>query len=357
MKNRSFLQLVAGFVVLAVFITGCNNTNEEDAEITPVQLEIKENTAVPTGGKLSGSISINSTNIQKIDLLVDDSVYQSWNTPKERLSFNLDVAHMGLGAKTLRIEALLSNGDTHNDNRLVRIVSDLIPEKRTTKITAVFPHNEEDFTQGLEFSEGKLYESTGDPRGIGASIVALKDLKSGSTLLKTGLDASYFGEGITILNDKIYQLTWTQQKCFVYDKNNLQIRLKDYNYTGEGWGLCNDGKNLIMSDGSERIVFRNPDNFQIIRTIEVYDNKGPRPYLNELEYINGKIYANVWMTDLIVAIDPATGKVLEEINASNVSAVGKKQGDVMNGIAYNHLTGKTYITGKYWTNLYEVVFE
>jgi glutamine cyclotransferase len=132
------------------------------------------------------------------------------------------------------------------------------------------------------------------------------------------------------------------------------MKLKDFSYTGEGWGLCNDGKSIIMSDGTERITFRNPENFQIERTIEVYDQVGPRAKLNELEYIDGKIYANVWMLDLILVIDPNTGKVIAEIDASNVSMEGKGTGDVLNGIAYNPVSKKLYLTGKYWNKVFEV---
>lgn len=129
---------------------------------------------------------------------------------------------------------------------------------------------------------------------------------------------------------------------------------KDFTYTGEGWGLCNDGKQLIMSDGTERITFRDPKTFSILRTIEVYDDNGPFVKLNELEYINGKIYANVWMTNLILVIDPFTGKVLEEIDASALALVGKMGGDVLNGIAYDPKTNKIYMTGKYWGKILEV---
>ena len=159
------------------------------------------------------------------------------------------------------------------------------------------------------------------------------------------------------MNDILYQLTWTQQKCFMYDAKTLEIKSKQFTYTGEGWGLCNDGKFLIMSDGTERIVFRNPENFQVVKSIEVYDNVGPRSKLNELEYINGKIYANVWMLDMILEIDPETGKVLTEIDASSPAIVGRNGGEVLNGIAHNPATNKTYVTGKYWTKLMEVIFE
>jgi glutamine cyclotransferase len=170
---------------------------------------------------------------------------------------------------------------------------------------------------------------------------------------KNGLDATYFGEGITILGDKLYQLTWQNQKCFVYDKKTMQVT-GDFSYQGEGWGMCNDGKSIITSDGTEYLYFRNPKNFQIDHYIQVYDNIGPRTNLNELEYIDGKIYANVYTTSTLVVIDPNTGKVLEEIDASELVTKGKNGGDVLNGIAYNRLNKKLYLTGKYWSLTFEV---
>ena len=157
------------------------------------------------------------------------------------------------------------------------------------------------------------------------------------------------------MNDKIYQLTWKNQKCYVYDVNSLQL-LSEFNYKGEGWGLTHDGTSLIMSDGTERIVFRNPETFAIERTIEVYNNQGPINYLNELEYIDGKIYANVWTTAGVAVFDPKTGKVLEEISGAELFKVGRGSGEVLNGIAHNPATGKTYMTGKNWVKLFEVKF-
>ena len=205
----------------------------------------------------------------------------------------------------------------------------------------------------MEFNEGVLYEGTGQ---LGQSMVAQVNLNSGEIIKKMGLDGTYFGEGITILKDKLYQLTWQNQKCFVYNKSTLAIE-KDLTYTGEGWGLCNDGSSLIMSDGTERIVFRNPETFQIERTIEVYDDRGPISKLNELEYIDGLIYANIWMTNSAVVIQPENGKVIAVIDGSILIKEGQNGGDVMNGIAFNAKTSKTYMTGKNWSKLFEVRFK
>ena len=187
-------------------------------------------------------------------------------------------------------------------------------------------------------------------------MVAEVDVNSGEHVQKMGLQAGFFGEGITILNDVLYQITWKNGKCYKYDLNNNLSLLGEYVYSGEGWGLCNDGKSLIMSDGTERIVFRNPETFEIERTLEVANHQGPIGYLNELEYVDGKIYANVWTTSMIVSIDPKTGKVLEQIDATDFVNLARGNGEVLNGIAFNKVTNQFFLTGKYWDKLYEVKF-
>ena len=201
--------------------------------------------------------------------------------------------------------------------------------------------------------EGNLYEGIGQ---YGSSKLSQVDLKTGKVneKLSITLAGDYFGEGITVFNDKIYQLTWEEQTCFVYNKSTFELD-KTIPYIGEGWGLCNDGKYLIMSNGSERITFRNPETFAIEKIIEVYDNKGPIQQLNELEYIDGKIYANVYTSNQIVVIDPITGRVEAIIDCSILEKEGRGYGDVLNGIAYND--EKIYMTGKNWNKLFEVNLE
>ena len=184
-------------------------------------------------------------------------------------------------------------------------------------------------------------------------MIAQMDLNTGTIAANKNikLDENYFGEGITIFGETLFQLTWKEQKCFLYNKQTMQL-LKEIPYNGEGWGLCNDGKSIIMSDGTERITFRNPTTFAIERTIEVYDNEGPIDKINELEYINGKIYANIYTTNKIIVIEPLNGKILSIIDGSEIEAAGRGIGEVMNGIAVNK--GKIYMTGKNWEKLFEV---
>ena len=345
------------FILFTIFLIQSCKEENADSDKAVVEFSFSDNLSTVFGETVPLKIQILDKNITKLELIFDDSVFKTWSNPQADLTFNLDLKGYGVGAKSIRLVAQLSDDSEQVDQRIVRIVSDVSPESKTARIVNSFPHNSTSFTQGLEFHDNILFESTGDPNRTAATMVAQVELETGKIINKNGLDASYFGEGITIMDGILYQLTWTQQKCFIYDAKTLEIKPKQFTYTGEGWGLTNDGKYLIMSDGTERLVFRDPKNFQVVKSIEVYDNVGPRSKLNELEYINGKIYANVWMLDMILEIDPETGKVLSEIDLASSAALGRSGGDVLNGIAHNPSNNKIYVTGKYWSKLFEVVFE
>ncbi len=323
----------------------------------PAEFLFKENLATIYNQEVSIEIKANSS-VQRLEVLFNDSVIQSWDNPQKKVACQFNPNTFGVGTKTLVLRSTLEDGSIFVDNRLVRVLSDIIPEKLTVKVVKTYPHNTTSFTQGLEFYNDNLYEGTGDPGSLGRTVVAKVELETGKQLYKMGLPAGFFGEGITILHDTLYQITWQNGKCYMYDvANNLQLFSQEFGYVGEGWGLCNDGNSLIMSDGSERIIFRDPKTFNIQHSIEVYSNKGPVNYLNELEYINGKIYANVWTTNIIVSIDPETGRILQEIDATDLVIQNRGLGEVLNGIAYNAKTNKTYLTGKNWAGLHEVSFD
>lgn len=346
--------LVGGVLLLKPLFKG-EVIKENPKEILPAVFAFNENLATVGDEKAPLEITINDQEITKLELFYNDSLLKTWSNPNGKLSFTLEAGVFGVGTRTLNLLSTMKDGSSFVDNRMVRVLSDIIPQKRTAKIVAEYPHDPTSFTQGLAFYNGKLYEGTGDPGDQGKTIVAEVDLASGKIVNSMGLQAGFFGEGITVLNGKLYQITWKNQKCYVYDVNTLQL-LTEFNYKGEGWGLTHDGTSLIMSDGTERITFRNPETFAIERTIEVYNNEGPINYLNELEFIDGKIYANVWTTASAISIDPKTGKVLEQIDGSELFRVGRGMGEVLNGIAYNPATGKTYMTGKNWIKLFEVKF-
>lgn len=230
------------------------------------------------------------------------------------------------------------------------------------QIVKTYPHDPQAFTQGLEFHDGVLYEGTGGSKSFPVqkdnifSSLRKVDYQTGKILKKHDVPTEYFGEGITIFNGKIYQLTWKEMTAFVYDLDfNL---LKEIRYQGEGWGLTNDGTHLIMSDSTHVIRFVNPETFKTERTIVVNDEKGkPIMELNELEMIKGEIWANVYQTGWIVRIDPQTGKLLGRIDINSLVDAEEDrnvEAKELNGIAYDDAADRIFITGKLWKSLFEI---
>lgn len=253
----------------------------------------------------------------------------------------------------------------NSENTIASSVSE--PTALNYSITNVYPHNTSSFTEGLEWHDNFLYEGTGDTGGatyIGNSKLAKIDLKTGKDVKMVPLSKDYFGEGITIFNGKIYQLTYKEEKCFVYDFKSFK-KVNEFTYQGQGWGMTNDGKYLIMNNGSNNLYFRDPLTFQIVKTVGVFDNNGPLGNINEMEYLDGVIYANVYLTNYIVKIDPQTGKVIGKADFSyllNKYAPGElsendiNNGAVLNGIAYDSIGKRFFITGKLWPKVFEVKF-
>ncbi len=215
-----------------------------------------------------------------------------------------------------------------------------------------YPHDRGAFTQGLVYLDGAFLESTGLN---GQSTLRKVDLKTGKVFKQVEVPAQYFAEGLALLNGKLFQLTWQNQKGFVYDLESFKLE-KEFSYTGEGWGLTTDGQSLIMSDGTSQIRFLDPVTFEVKRTINVQDHGRPIGNLNELEYVKGEIYANIWTTDFVVRIDPATGNVLGAIDFRGLLASEDRlpNTDVLNGIAYDATGDRLFITGKLWPKLFEV---
>lgn len=219
------------------------------------------------------------------------------------------------------------------------------------KVVAAYPHDSAAFTQGLAIEAGQLYEGTGQ---YGASTVRRVDLASGRPEKQRALGPRYFGEGIAILGGLLYQLTWQNGAAVVYDLETFEVE-RTMQYDGEGWGLTHDGRQLIMSDGSATIRFRDPQSFAVIREIEVRSEGVPVTRLNELEYVEGEIWANIWYDDRIARISPADGNVLGFIDLSTLyprSARGSEA--VLNGIAYDAAAKRLFVTGKNWPQLYEI---
>lgn len=227
------------------------------------------------------------------------------------------------------------------------------PKSISYSIHQTYPHDTSSFTQGLIFYKDGLYEGTGE---YGHSRLLKTDLASGKVEKQTGLDAKYFGEGITILYDTIYQLTWQEKTVFAYTLKDFK-KVKEFTINTEGWGITTDGKDLLVSDGSSTIYYYNPSSFQLLRTQTITEAGSLSYNLNELEFIDGYIYANQWQAPYILKIDPGSGSVVGKIDLTNVWNRVKAidpLADVPNGIAYDSASRKIYITGKKWPELYEV---
>jgi glutamine cyclotransferase len=224
----------------------------------------------------------------------------------------------------------------------------------TYSIVHTYPHSSDAFTEGLAYADGVLYESTGL---YGSSTLRKVDLETGTILQEVALPNQFFGEGITLMNDTIVQLTWQEQTAFVYDQATLELK-RNFTYAAEGWGLTFDGTRLIMSDGSDKLVFLDPATFQKMRQVQAKDGNASVSSINEIEYVNGYVYANVWKQQRIAVINPQTGIVKAWIDLTGIENSANLNGeDVLNGIAYDSQGDRLFVTGKRWPNLYEIKIE
>lgn len=265
-----------------------------------------------------------------------------------------DLRSFNPGTKRLLVKCYY-NGTHENHSATIRLVSDIVPAKYSFKIIKTYPHDKGAYTQGLEYYQGFLYEGTGN---YGESSLRKLKIENGEILKYRNLPSEIFGEGITRIDGKIYQITYKSQVGFVYDENTFELRRKIFYQNKEGWGLCNNGSEILMSDGSHIIYFMDTEYFSVIRKIEVFDDEKEVNLLNELELIDGILYANRYTTKEIVMIDPQTGKVLGKINMNGILDPKDQHPkiDYFNGIAYDSDNDRIFVTGKYWTKLYEVKF-
>lgn len=223
----------------------------------------------------------------------------------------------------------------------------------TPSVVSTLPHDTSAFTEGLEFYDSTLLESGGN---YGRSKLFQYDPKTGKVLKQVKLEDKYFGEGITVLHDTLYQLTWKEGVAFLYDVKTFK-KIKELPFKGEGWGMTNDGKNLIVSNGSSSLYYYEPGTLKLLKVVNVTENGTAVPNVNELEYIDGYVYANQWQYDYIVKIDPSSGNVVAKYDLGGLHDSVKKidpNADVLNGIAYNRSTKKFYVTGKNWPQMYEI---
>jgi len=277
---------------------------------------------------------------------------------KAKPELHLPMEKVNLGRAKMIVMVFKNDGSQENKLAMLKILSGIIPKNYGYKVLKSYPHNKTSYTQGLIWHNGFLYESTGQ-RGF--SKLLKVNLETGKAEKEFDLDDSFFGEGLTLWQDKLIQITWTSQTGFVYDLETFTLK-NHFNYAGEGWGITHNGEHLIMSNGSNEIAFLNPDNFKVVKTINVMDDKGQVDKLNELEYINGEIWSSYYAYEVykIVRINPETGEVIGYVDLSGILAETDKHLDidVLNGIAYDAENERLFVTGKNYPKLYEIeVFE
>ena len=287
-------------------------------------------------------------NPKNLDIL--DLSFQLNGVPISKTKILNDIT---LGEKT--ITAIVKYGDeTATLTKAFKVFNNIIPSIYSYEVVNTYPHDITSYTQGLEFYDGELYESTGQRK---ASKLRKVNFETGEVLKNINLKDTYFGEGLTVLNKKIYQLTWQANTGFVYDVDSFE-KLSSFKYgkSKEGWGICNNGTKLFKSDGTEKIWILNPENMTEESHIEVYTEKGKIPSLNELEWIDGKIYANIYQRNGVVIINPNTGGVEGVVDFKPLRKLVKqhKELDVLNGIAYHQERNTIFVTGKNWDKLFEV---
>ena len=357
--------LKIGFAIVLITLFSCSNRSKKEQVTTNQNENVTKRVSVlnvnspktgdifTIGDKIEIDIALKDVDVS-IDSLMVDSDNKKWSLSVNDLKYTWQTDHLKVGDNYLRISAYSEGNKVDSYNLKLRFKSDIIPELYQCKIIKTYTHDQTAYTQGLVYENGILYEGTGQH---GKSVLKKIDFESGKLIAELSIPEEYFGEGVTIFGDKIIQLTWTSRKGFVYDKNSFQL-VNTLTYHTQGWGLTNDGEKLIMSDGSETIHFLDPVYFNTFGKIEVYDQNGPVKSLNELEYFNGLVYANVYQEKEIIAFDLKTGKVIKRIDCSNVVPKGfeNDMDNVLNGIAYDTENNRIFITGKRWPSLYEVEF-
>jgi len=296
------------------------------------------------------SVKVKDGELKETSIFVDSVLV----TTDKNINFNYVLkGYKNIGKHTIKAEAVKSDGEKGVYYKTFEVLSDIVPEIYGYELVNSYPHNDASFTEGLEFHNGFLYESTGEN---GKSFLYKNNLKTGQPLKSVKLADKYFGEGITIFNNKIYQLTYKTKVGFIYNLENLALVDSFHYQSAEGWGMTHDEKHLIMDDGTNVLTYLDPETLKPVKKLQIYDNKDAVVYINELEYSEGFIYANVWGTNLIVKIDPQTGKVVAKIDLDDlVSGIkSAKQIDVLNGIAIDPATKKFYITGKFYPKVFEI---
>lgn len=350
--NKSVFPFVIVFCLFVTFFSCSNKPNRSRKPVSNILVQpAKRNYVFNEKVAVNIKTKVKNGEIKNIQLFYGNQLLKE----SKELDFTVENVNLNqLGNSGFRVVATKTDSVQNTRTKTLTVVSDIVPKKYSYQTVNNYPHSKKHFTEGLEFYNGFLYESTGEN---GKSGIFKTILQTGNPIQSYYLDDIYFGEGITILNDEIYQLTYRAQKGFIHQLSDFAV-IDSFTYQSkEGWGMTNDGTNLIMSDGTHRLTWLNPDDFSVVKTIQVANDKGIINNLNELEYVKGTLYANVYTTEMIVQIDPKTGKVLSEINLGGILNMYKNAADTtdfMNGIAYDKKSDRMFVTGKWWPRLFEI---
>ncbi len=356
MSNMRTIQFLYSILTL-LWVMGCSESKNVRENTTSPRIKSFSSMSSPKNGSVytigdSIVFHVESEENVKIDSIVlrDD---QNNVLVSQTNNLKIGTKNHKTGRRNFSLKVYLTDNKPEIKSTQLILLSDVSPDNYTYKINNTFPHDKNAYIQGLFIDQGIMYESTGQK---GYSSVRIVDLATGNVIKKTDLASKYFGEGIATYQDKIYMLTWTSREGFVYDKKSLEL-VRQFSFPTEGWGMTIKEDSLIMSDGTSKLYFMEPDGFTEVKRLEVYDQNGAIDKLNELEYFNGKIYANRYYTDLIYEIDPSNGKVTGIINLEGIIEPDVHDNmDVLNGIAYDSDQEKIFVTGKNWPTLFEIEF-
>ena len=342
--------------ILLFFLTmSCNSKKATGSELFDITIKNIQKTYTPADNFKVSVVNKKSTTIDSLEYFFDSRKITSLNTNSD---LTIDLKNEKLGNRSLEIK-IYSGTTVYEISKKITVLSSITPKLYTYRILEEYPHDTNAYTQGLEFKNDTLYESTGQYKN---SSLRKTNYKTGEIYTKISLDDAYFGEGLTILNEKIYQLTWREKTGFIYDLNTLRKTGSFvYGRSIEGWGLCQDGKSIYKSDGTQRIWRLNANTLNEEGFIEIYTNSSRIKSVNELEWVNGKIYANIYLKDAIAIVDPKNGAVegvIDLTSLKNKVSVSNPKDEVLNGIAYNGEENTLYVTGKNWNKLFKIkIFE
>jgi glutamine cyclotransferase len=350
MKHK--LTLLAAVILLAV---SCKNNKQNAVDIT---MSPESGSNYKSGDAVT--VKVNYPADMKPDSVVYAIDSARIATKKDSQSISVKTDSLALGSRTITAK-IYQNGKSQDISININLLAAKAPEELSYKVEKVYPHDTSSYTEGLLYQDGYIYESTGS---VGQSTLRKVDLATGKAVQIAKIDPSKFGEGSAIIGDKILMLTYKQpEAAYVFDKKTFKLLKTFTNNVGvEGWGMTFDGKKLYFDDSTNRIWFLDKDTYRQTGFIDVYDDKGPVNEVNELEYIDGKLYANVYTKDIILVIDPKTGAVLQKVDMKDLWPMSQRPAafendqNVLNGIAWDEKGQRLFVTGKKWPHLYQVKF-